>query len=111
MLLRSLVFSVLSARPALACSCGSYDPVKACQIYQGTRVVFRGRVIDHNDDRTAGFRQMTLYRFKVLEAFKGIPAGTTEVFIDPASMTSCYSGFARDVDYLVYAAGNEPAPA
>jgi len=68
-------------------------------------------VIDHNDDRTAGFGQMTLYRFKVLEAFKGLPPGTKEVFIDPASMTSCYTHFALDRDYLVYTGGTQPAPA
>ena len=83
----------------------------ACQIYQKTPVIFRGRVVDDNDDPTAGFRQMTLYRFKVLEAFKGIPPGTTEVFIDPASMTSCYTQFSHDRDYLVYTGGSQSVPA
>jgi hypothetical protein len=54
---------------------------------------------------------MTLYRFEVLEAFKGLPPGTKEVFVDPASMTSCYTQFARDRDYLVYTGGVQPAPA
>lgn len=95
----------------MACSCGSYEPVKACQIYQSTPVIFRGRVIDHNHDPTAGFGQMTLYRFKVLEAFKGLSPETKEVFINPASMTSCYTEFALDHDYLVFTGGNEPTPA
>jgi hypothetical protein len=100
-----------AAWPVLACSCGSYEPVKACQIYQRTPVIFCGRVIDHNHDPTAGFGQMTLYRFKVLEAFKGLSPETREVFINPASMTSCYTEFALDHDYLVFTGGNEPAPA
>jgi len=54
---------------------------------------------------------MTLYRFKVLEAFRGLPADMKEVFIDPASMTTCYTHFALDRDYLVYTGGTQPAPA
>jgi hypothetical protein len=110
MRLRGLLLILGGGWPALACSCASYEPVKACQIYQRTPVIFRGRVIDHNDDRTAGFGQMTLYRFKVLEAFKGLPPDTKEVFIDPASMTSCYTQFALDRDYLVYTGGTQPEP-
>jgi hypothetical protein len=110
MRVRCLLFT-LSTLPALACSCASYEPVKACQIYRGTPVVFRGRVIDDNHDPTVGFGQMTLYRFKVLEAFKGLPPDTKEVFIDPASMTSCYTEFALNRDYLVYTGGAQPPPA
>ena len=98
-------------QPVVACSCSSYEPVKACQIFRQTPVIFRGRVIDYNDDPTAGFAQMTLYRFKVLESFKGLPPGTKEVFIDPASGTSCYTHFSLDHDYLIYAGGAQPAPA
>ncbi len=108
---RCLLFALGAAWPALACSCASYEPVKACQIYQSTPVIFRGRVIDDNHDPTAGFGQMTLYRFKVLETFKGISPDTNEVFIDPASMTSCYTEFSPDNDYLVYTGGREPVPA
>lgn len=68
-------------------------------------------MIDHNDDPTAGIIQSTLYRFQVVEIFKGLPVGTKEVFVDPASMTSCYTGFELDKDYLVYTGGNQPAPA
>src|SRR2546429_7328241 len=106
-----LLIALSAAWPVLPCSCGSYEPVKACQIYQRTPVIFRGRVIDHNHDPTAGFGQMTLYRFKVLEAFKGLSPETKEVFINPASMTSCYTEFALDHDYLVFTGGSEPAPA
>jgi hypothetical protein len=108
---RYFLLALGTAWPALACSCGSYEPAKACQISQSTPVIFRGRVIDDNDDRTAGFGQMTLYRFRVLEVFKGLPPDTKEVFIDPASMTSCYTQFDLDHDYLVYTGGTQPAPA
>src|ERR1700674_5488847 len=97
-----LIFLFGVAWPTLACSCASYEPVKACDIYHRVPVIFRGRVIDDNDDHSGKFAQMTLYRFKVLESFKGLPPGSTEVFIDPASMTSCYTQFAYDRDYLVY---------
>src|SRR5262249_49491113 len=79
MTLRSVLLALSAAWPAMACSCASYEPVKACQIFQRTPVIFRGRVLDHNDDPTAGLAQMTLYRFQVLEAFKGLRAGTTQV--------------------------------
>jgi hypothetical protein len=110
MRVRFLFFAWISVWPALACSCASSEPVKACEIYQSMPVIFRGRVIDHNHDSTAGFGQMTLYRFKVLEAFKGLPPGVHEVFIDPASMTSCYRVFNTDSDYLVYTGGADPTP-
>lgn len=101
--LASLLLALAAPPIALACSCSSYEPVKACQIYHSTPVMFRGRVIDHNHDPTSGFGQITLYRFKVVESFKGIPPRTNEVFIDPASLTSCYRQFALDEDYLIYA--------
>lgn len=99
-----------SAWPALACSCASSEPVQACEIYQSTDVIFRGHVLDDNHDPTAGFLQTTLYRFKVLEAYKGLPPDTQQVFVDPGSMTTCYREFTRDHDYLVYAGGRQPAP-
>jgi hypothetical protein len=105
-----LLLLFASTWPVVACSCVNYGKVQACEIYQSTPVIFRGRVVDDNDDRTRGFAQMTLYRFKVLEAFKGIPPGTNEVFIDPASMTSCYNQFEYGRDYLVYTGGGGQTP-
>jgi len=110
MWVRCLLLAVGAAWPALACSCASYEPVKACQIYQRTSVIFRGRVIDTNHDPSAGSGQMTLYRFKVLEAFKGLPPNTKEVFIDPGSGTSCGRSFALDHDYLIYTSGSLMIP-
>lgn len=97
----AILLWALASGPASACSCSSYEPVKACQIYHSTEVVFRGRVIDHNEIHGAGFRQKTLYRFRVLESFKGLSTGVSEVFIDPASGSSCYRPFELERDYLV----------
>ena len=106
--LRSVFFLLSSVVPALACSCSSYEQAKACAIFHSTPVIFSGRVIDHNNDKTVGFRQMTLYRFKVIEIFKGLPSGTKEVFIDPGSMASCYTSFKTDSSYLVYTGYSPP---
>lgn len=108
---RSVILLLSTVMPGLACTCSSYEPAKACAIFHTTPVIFSGRVIDHNDDKTGGFRQITLYRFKVLEIFKGLPSGTKEVFIDPGSMTSCYTTFKSDADYLVYTGYSQPVMA
>src|SRR3989442_200445 len=108
---RCLQLTLTAAWPVLGCSCASYEPVKACQIFQSTPVIFRGHVIDDNHDPTAAGSRMTLYRFKVLEIFKGLAHDTEEVFINPASMTTCYRPFVLDHEYLVYTGGAEPIPA
>lgn len=105
----AILLGLSAAGLALACSCVSYEPVQACQIFHSTPVIFRGRVIDHNDDRTGGFVQLTLYRFEVFEIFKGLPPATKEVFIDPASLTSCYRVYETNRDYLIYTGGAQPA--
>jgi hypothetical protein len=97
--------------PVLACSCGSYEPLKACQLYQSTPVIFRGRVIDHNDDTVGMIRGGVLYRFQIVEAFKGVSRGDRWVFIDPASGTSCQTQFSAGHDYLIYVGGTQPAVA
>jgi hypothetical protein len=93
-----------AALPALACSCVPYRPAKACQLAQTSPVIFRGRVIDHNDPRTGRMDTgPVLYRFRVLEVFKGLASGTTEVFVDPLSISSCGNSFQEGMEYLVYA--------
>jgi len=100
------------AWPAFACECAGVETVKACQIYQSTPVIFRGRVIDTNDDTGGGISSRPiLYRFRVLEAFKGVPKGVEEVFIDPRSGPDCRGHFSLDRDYLIYTGGFQPAPA
>lgn len=108
---RFVILLLSTVMPGLACTCSSYEPAKACAIFHTTPVIFSGRVIDHNDDKTGGFSQMTLYRFKVLEIFKGLPSSTKEVFIDPGSMTSCNTNFKSDADYLVYTGYSQPVMA
>ena len=86
-----------------ACSCSSYEPVQACEVYQRTAVIFRGRVIGVHRDLQGAFGRRTLYRFRVLETFKGLDRDIGEVFIDPLSYTSCARSFTLDAEYLVYA--------
>lgn len=94
--------------PAWACSCVSYEPVKACAAFYQTPVIFRGRVMDTNAAPGAGpANPASLYRFEVLEAFKGIAPGVRSVFVDPASMTSCGTRFTADKAYLVFT-GDHP---
>jgi Carboxypeptidase regulatory-like domain len=109
-LIRRVIFTLWSAWPALACVCVSYEPIKTCQIYQSAPVIFRGRVIDHNDNGSGHFTQMTLYRFKVLEAFKGLSPEVKELFINPGSGTDGYRTFASDRDYLIYTGSAYPTP-
>jgi hypothetical protein len=100
----------MMAWPALACECGSVETFKACQIYQSTLVIFRGRVIDHNDNtRPGAISSPILYRFRVIEAYKGIPKGVEEVFIDPSSGGPCQRQYLPDRDYLIFTLGSHPA--
>jgi hypothetical protein len=46
---------------------------------------------DH--DPTMGLRQRTFVRFAIEEAFKGLPAGTRDIWIEPGSFTSCYAEY------------------
>jgi hypothetical protein len=96
-----------AALPGLACSCASYEKVLACEIFHKAPIIFRGRVVDHNHDPRLGFVQWTLYRFRIEEMFKGLPSSVKEVFIDPASFTSCYGEFHSNADYLIYTGGQE----
>lgn len=100
--MRILIIFLVFMIPGLACTCANTAPVAACEIFDKTQIVFRGRVIDHNHDSRLGFAQWTLYRFSVEESFKGLAATVKEVFIDPGSFTSCYGGFSTDRDYLIY---------
>jgi len=69
-----LALALIAAPAALrACSCVSYEPVKACQIYYDSAVIVRTREIDTNDRHTGGISEFNLYRFAVVEAFKGLP--------------------------------------
>lgn len=97
-------FFVLASigEPILACTCVSYEPVRARERYHDSPVVFRGRVIDHNDDGSSKYAQYTLYRFEVVEAFKGIPTDRKEIFVDPGSQSSCYTTFESGKDTLFF---------
>lgn len=108
-MVRSLVVFLLTASafaPSLAaCSCGPGAEAPACSRVGSRSVIFAGRVVFSNDDGSGRFDQGTLIRFTVEEAFQGLPEGTTEVWIDPSSYTSCYHNFPVGGRYLMFASG------
>jgi hypothetical protein len=95
------LFYVLSSCVALGCDCGAPGP--ACAWVANAEVIFVGTPVYTNDDRSGTFVQQTLYRFEVEEVFKGLPAGTKEVWVDPGSFTSCYAEYKLGTKLLVFA--------
>jgi len=95
---------VVTAQVALACSCG-YVPL--CQRIDDVRVLFVGTALETNDDHD-GIKGGIWYRFSVEESFKGLPSGTREVIVDPASGTSCQSEYTVGKRYLISSYGLNP---
>lgn len=95
-----LILMAAVAPPAWPCSCRAPKP--ACA-YIGADAIFLGRVSYTNDDGSGTFVQATLVRFDVEEIFKGIPAGTKQVWVDPGSFTSCYEDYHLGERYLIVA--------
>jgi hypothetical protein len=83
-----------------ACSCRGVKP--ACA-YIEADTIFLGRVSFTNDDGSGSFNQATLVRFDVEEHFKGIPATSQQVWIDPGSFSSCYKEYKLGERYLIMA--------
>lgn len=104
-LMRLVLLLLFAAQTLYPCSCGSYEIRKACEIFSKYQVSFRGRVVDRFLQPGRGFGRLALYRFEVLEVFRGLPVGLRYVFVDPASFTSCMHGFQIGGEYLVYAGG------
>jgi hypothetical protein len=96
-----LCISFFCLRLAHACECDRPGP--ACSLISDSHVVFLGTPVFTDDDGSGTFTQRTLYRFDVSEAYKGLKQGTTEVWIDPGSFTSCYTEYAIGKKYLVFA--------
>jgi hypothetical protein len=88
---------------AFPCSCSPSASGPACSLVGSGDVIFTGRVAYSNDDGSGRFGQGTLVRFAVDEVFKGLPPGTTEVWIDPGSYTSCYAAYKVGNRYLMFA--------
>jgi hypothetical protein len=89
--------------PVFPCSCSPDASGPACSLIGSRDVIFTGRVDYSNDDGSGTFVQGTLIRFAVEEVFKGLPAGTAEVWIDPGSYTSCYAEYKVGGRYLMFA--------
>lgn len=110
-MLRSVVVLIAAVsaliEPAFPCSCGPTAGGPACSLVGSSDVIFTGRVAYSNDNGSGQFAQGTLVRFAVEEVFKGLPAGTTEVWIDPGSYTSCYAIYKVGYRYVMFA--SDPA--
>lgn len=98
----------LCATPIFACECGA--PGHASKYVKNASVVFVGRVAFTNDDGTGTFRQKTLIGFEVQEAYKGVPSGVHDVWIDPGSCTTCYAEYRVGHRYLVFGYGGAVMP-
>jgi hypothetical protein len=100
-MLKLTALLLFACRLSLACSCGPTTPI--CSRIDSIGVFFLGDLISSNDDGTGTFAQSTLEHFKVIEIFKGLPEDATEVWVDPGSMTSCYSPHQAGTRYLIAA--------
>ncbi len=99
---------VLIPIAAWACDCRGGGP--ACSYVSRAAAVFVGKVVFDNHDDSIGLNQRTLIRFEVEETFKGLSPGTSEVWADPGSFTSCYAEYAVGMRYLVFAYSGSVMP-
>jgi hypothetical protein len=105
----SLVFVCLfaSVRAVEACSCMESGP--PCQDYWKVSAVFLGRVESVTRGATTARTGLPLFRrvkFTVLEAYRGLTPGETEVQTGGGG-GDCGYNFAEGTEYLVYAHRNE----
>jgi hypothetical protein len=69
-----------------------------------------GTPVYSDEDGSGTFLQRTLYKFTVEEIFKGLPEGTTEIWVDPGSYTSCYAEYKLGEKQLVFASEGKVFP-
>jgi hypothetical protein len=99
----ALCLLFISNVPSFGCDCG--PPDHASRYVNQASIVFVGKVMFTNDDRSGKFTQRTLVHFAVEEAFKGLAPGVQDVWIDPGSFTSCYAVHRLGERDLVFAYG------
>ena len=92
---------LLAAGVVWGCTCSA--PLPPCELFDRSRAVFSGVVLDTNEDGRGGFSKTTLYLVRVEEGFRGLAPEQKEVFVDPGSFTSCYTYFEVGKKYLFYA--------
>lgn len=102
--LTALVLVCLSPRALFGCECGPKD-FQAAPHVKFAAVVFIGTVVFTDDDGSGTFRQKTLVRFQVEEAFKGLNGEVREVWVDPGSFTTCYALYQPGEKWLIYGYG------
>src|ERR1700688_2702749 len=103
LLLGTLFFLLSWTIPCFACECGPAG--HASSYVKEASVVFVGKVVFTNDDRSGKFTQATLVHLKIEEAFKGLAPEMQDVWVDPGSSTSCYAEYRVGERYLVFAYG------
>lgn len=91
-----------------ACECGPPGP--ACAYVPRAAAVFIGKVTFTDHNPSLGLRQRTFVKFEIEEVFKGLPSGTTSVWIDPGSFSSCYAEYSLGERLLVFAYGGRLMP-
>ncbi len=99
--MRIAVVLLFAAEIARACSCsgGAYAPL--CQRIDSVEVLFIGAAIATNDKQDGYARGGVWYRFSVQEIFRGLPAGTRQVIVNPSSGTSCQEDYSIGKRYLM----------
>lgn len=99
--MRIAVVLLCAAEIARACSCGGWVYAPLCQRIDSVKVLFIGTALATNDRQDGYARGGVWYRFSVQEIFRGLPAGTRQVVVNPSSGTSCQEGYSIGKRYLM----------
>lgn len=101
--MRNVVVLLLFSRALLGCSCRPSGPI--CARIDQIPITFVGVPVETNagDPLRKDPSNPIWYRFAVEEPFRGVPDGTKEVIVDPASGSSCQMGFELGEKYLIVA--------
>jgi hypothetical protein len=89
---------------ALGCECGNIASAPACEKISTAQIVFVGTVrAIEPDPRMPGNTGAPVYRFEVETVYKGLPANTRDIIVDPDNLTSCHAVYKQAQRYLVFA--------
>lgn len=102
---------LLCAPAGWGCTCNAESKAPACEVFDQSKVVFVGTVLEGSDPVTARESRQRLFLVRVDEAFRGLNPDEREVFIDPAQNTSCGSYLAAGERYLFFLGGPLRIPA
>ena len=101
----ALLVCALTVRVLPGCSCAPIAFGPACQLIGRTPVVFVGTVFRAEPDETMpDDPSARVYRVRVDKIYKGLPAGTREITLNPENFTSCRTEYSVGEQYLIFAA-------